>query len=368
VNIELIENADRFAAIREEWNELLASSASVSPFLTWEWLNAWWTHLGAGRRLAIVAVRDEARLMAVAPFCASRGRMPLLWRYELMGTGLAGSDYLDAIVRRGEETGALSGLAEFVRQKDVALRLVRLPRHSALSRLAGPLAETGWSVRAAEDGFCPFIPLSGHSWDSFLSTIGPSHRATTRRRLRFLDRSFTVRFTRVTDDVMRQYALARLFEFHAARFGSKGTAFHTGALRAFHLDATDRLQKSGILRLFTLHLNDDLAGVMYGMSFRDRFYFYQHGYDARFQSHGIGRAVLDMSIRAAIDEGLAEFDLLYGGEAYKSAWTSEKRSLARLEVFPAGLGGRVHRRVVEAERTLRAFARRVISAHVPQTS
>jgi CelD/BcsL family acetyltransferase involved in cellulose biosynthesis len=285
-----------------------------------------------------------------------------------MGTGFAGSDYLDAIIRRGHEVGALNALAVFLRQKDVALQLVHLPQHSALARLAGPLGETGWSARASEDGFCPFIRLSGHSWDSFLSTIGPAHRATTRRRLRSLDKSFAVRFARVTDDATRQSALARLFEFHAERFGSKGTAFQTKTLRAFHLDATDRLQQAGILRLFTLHLDDDLAGVMYGMSFKDRFYFYQHGYDPKFQSLGIGRAVLDMSIRAAIEEGLAEFDLLYGGEAYKSAWTNEKRPLARLDLFPAGPGGRAHRRVVETERTVRAFARRVISAYAPQTS
>jgi CelD/BcsL family acetyltransferase involved in cellulose biosynthesis len=177
-----------------------------------------------------------------------------------------------------------------------------------------------------------------------------------------------MRFAQVTDDAMRQYALAKLFDFHQARFGRRGTAFHTKPLREFHLDVTDRLQKAGVLRLFMLHLNDDLAGVMYGMSFKGRFYFYQHGYDPQFQSHGVGRAVLDLSIRAAIDEGLAEFDLLYGGEAYKSAWTNEKRPLTRIDVFPAHLGGRVHQRAVEAERTLRAFARRVISAHAPQTS
>lgn len=368
MTIEIIDSADRFEAIRPEWTELLASSPAESPFLTWEWLFAWWTHFGAGRRLAIVAVRNREQLIAVAPLCASRGRMPLMWRYELMGTGAAGSDYLDAIVRPGYEAKALDGLSDFAQWKDIAIQLARLPQHSALAKLAFPLAGNGWSVRTADDGYCPFIRLSGHSWDSFLSTIGPSHRATTRRRLRVLDKTFAMRFARVTDDAMRQFALAKLFDFHRARFGAKGTAFNTGTMCAFHRDATALLQEAGILRLFTLHLNDDLAGVLYGMSYKDRFYFYQHGYDPGFQSHGIGRAVLDLSIRSAIDEGLDEFDLLYGGEAYKSAWTNERRPLARLELFPPGITGRAHRHVVETERALRAFARRVISAHAPQTS
>ena len=368
MTIELIDNAGQFTALRAEWTELVEASSAESPFLTWEWLNAWWAHLGGSRRLSIVAVRDGNQLMAIAPFCASRGRLPFLCRFELMGSGFAGSDYLDAIVRRGYELEAMRVVGDYVKQKDAALHLVRLPPSSSLSRLVAPLVESGWSVREAGDGFCPFIRLAGHSWDSFLATIGPAHRATTRRRLRSLERDFTMRFEQITDEAMRQHALAKLFDFHRARFGSRGTAFHTTALREFHLDVTGRLQRAGMLRLFVLHLNDSLVGVMYGISFKGRFYFYQHGYDSQFQSHGVGRAVLDMSFRAAIEEGLAEFDLLYGGEAYKSAWTSEKRPLARYDVFPAGLGGRVQRRALETERTLRAFARRVISAHAPQTS
>ena len=280
MTIELIDNAERFAALRAEWTELLQSSSAESPFLTWEWLNAWWAHLDGSRRLAIVAVREGAQLLAIAPFCAARGRLPFLWRTELLGTGFAGSDYLDAIVRSGYELDAMRALAEYVKQKDAALHLVRLPAGSALSRLAAPLSESGWSVRAAADGFCPFIRLAGHSWDSFLATIGPAHRATTRRRLRSLEKNFTMRFEPIADDAMRQYALAKLFDFHRARFGRRGTAFHTKALREFHLDVTSRLQTAGLLRLFMLHLNDDLVGVMYGMSFKGRFYFYQHGYDS----------------------------------------------------------------------------------------
>ena len=368
MTIELIDNLDRFAAVRDEWSELLDSSSAESPFLTWEWLNAWWTHLGGpggARRLAIAAVREANQLIAIAPLCTSRGRLPFLRRFELMGTGYAGSDYLDVFARRGHEHVAMQTLADHVRRRDLALHLVRLPHNSWLSRLAPALSESGWSVRTAADGLCPFIRLAGHTWDSFLATIGPAHRATTRRRLRTLGREFDMRFDQVRDAATREFALARLFEFHHARFGSRGTAFHTPALRAFHLDVTARLQKAGMLRLFTLHLNDTLAAVMYGISFKDRFYFYQHGYDPQFHAQGAGRAVLDLSIRTAIDEGLSEFDLLYGGETYKSAWTSDARPLTRLEMFPAHVGGRVHRHAVETERTLRALARRVVSAHAP---
>jgi CelD/BcsL family acetyltransferase involved in cellulose biosynthesis len=368
VTTELIDTPARFDVLQAEWTELLEASDAESPFLTWEWLNAWWTHLKESRRLAILAVRSGDQLIALAPLTVSRGRLPFFTRWELLGTGIAGSDYMDAIVRRGFETQAVRSLAGDVRSRNIALHLDNLAPNAFLSRLIPVLTECGWAVRHVNRDVCPFIRLAGHSWDSFLATIGPAHRATTRRRLRGLEKKFTARFELVTDDAARQSALTKLFDFHATRWGVRGTAFHTNDLRAFHRDAAARAQKAGWLRLFTLHLDEELVAVMYGFAFKGRFYFYQHGYDARFQSYGLGRAILDLTIRAAIEEGLGEFDLLYGNEAYKSAWTSEKRWLTRLELFPAHLAGRIHQRTVDTERTLRAFARRVFSAHAPQTS
>ncbi len=365
---ELIEDSRGFNSLHAEWNELLHASDVESPFLTWEWLNAWWTHLRDSRRLAIISIRSGNQLIAIAPLAAARGRFPFFSRWEFLGTGFAGSDYLDAIVRRGCEGQATRSLADCVRSHKMALLLDNLGPNAQVSRLAPALTECGWAVRHANRDVCPYIRIEGHTWDSFLATIGPANRATTRRRLRALEKKFDLRFEAVTDETARQHALTKLFEFHEDRWGDRGTAFHTRALRAFHLDVTERAQMAGWLRLYTLRLDDEVVAVMYGFSFKGRFYFYQHGYDKQFQSHGLGRAVLDLSIRAAIGEGLSEFDLLYGNEAYKSAWTRDTRCLSRIDLFPAHLAGRIHQRTVDTERTLRAFARRVLSAHAPQTS
>ena len=171
---ELIDTAGSFAALENEWGELLASSWSESPFLTWEWLYAWWTHLCGSRRLALVVIRDGHRLAAIAPFCASRWRGPLFRRWELLGTGFAGSDYLDGIVRKGHDVEASRVLAEFVGSRRIALHLDHLPQDSWLSRLEAPLIGSGWTARVTDRGVCPFIRLAGHTWDSFLATIGPS--------------------------------------------------------------------------------------------------------------------------------------------------------------------------------------------------
>jgi CelD/BcsL family acetyltransferase involved in cellulose biosynthesis len=90
-----------------------------------------------------------------------------------------------------------------------------------------------------------------------------------------------------------------------------------------------------------------------------RFYFYQHGFDDQFQQHSIGLVVMGLSIRAAIDEGADEFDMLWGVEPYKWLWARETRDLRKIQLFPPHVGGRIHQGTSRARRSLGTLARHV---------
>jgi CelD/BcsL family acetyltransferase involved in cellulose biosynthesis len=60
-----------------------------------------------------------------------------------------------------------------------------------------------------------------------------------------------------------------------------------------------------------------------------------------------------MTIRAALEDGAAEFDMLYGHEPYKYLWARGERRLGRLQFFPPHLSGQLLRRQVETKRALR---------------
>ena len=361
LRVECIDSSWGFTALRPEWNALLRASASDCPFLTWEWLHTWWTHLGGASQLRIAAVRAGQELVALAPFRITKSRIALLSRLDMLGTGEAGSDYLDVIVRRGWEAEGLRALTRFARSENATLRL----RHVAPTATAGELADRleaeGWTASDAPDGVCPFIPLAGHTWDTYLGTLGSSHRANVRRRIKALGQKFSMRFEPVTTEAQRREALAALVAFHERRYAGRGgsTAFTTPALRAFHDEATRRALDRGWLRMFVLHVNDELVAVMYGFMYNRRFYFYQHGFDDRYQQHSIGLVLMGLSVRAAIDEGADEFDMLWGVEPYKWLWARETRELRRIQLFPAHAGGRILRSASLARRSLGTLARRV---------
>ncbi|MBI1735028.1 MAG: glycosyl transferase family 1, partial [Candidatus Rokubacteria bacterium] len=68
LHVEPITTVEEFRVLRDAWNALLAQSRADCVFLTWEWLFTWWKYFSPGRELAILAVRDGAELVALAPF------------------------------------------------------------------------------------------------------------------------------------------------------------------------------------------------------------------------------------------------------------------------------------------------------------
>jgi CelD/BcsL family acetyltransferase involved in cellulose biosynthesis len=363
ITVERVDDVWGFTALRPQWNTLLRSSAADSPFLTWEWMHTWWKHLGAGADLRLIVVRADQEPIAVAPLRIARGAVAWFSRFQFLGTGDAGADYLDLIVRRGREQEGVRAIARYLRAQGSAVRFDRLPQSSCAAHVAAQLSADGWTMSTAPNGVCPVIPLAGHTWDSYLATLGSAHRANVRRRIRALGQRFDMRFEQVTTEGERRAACAALVAFHARRFDDRrgSTAFQTEPLRAFHDEVTRRALDRGWLRLHVLRLNGAIAAVMYGFAYNRRFYFYQHGFDEQYQQYSLGLALMGLTVRAAIEEGTDEFDMLWGTEPYKALWARETRPLHQIHLFPTHLSGRIHRRTIQARRQLGRLARRVLA-------
>lgn len=369
--VDVVDDPRELATLGPRWNELLQASDADCPFLTWEWLYAWWTHLRGGAQLRLLTARAGTTLVAIAPMVVAPGRFGLFSRLQFLGTGSAGSDYLDLIVRRGWEEESVRAMAASLRHHGLALQLTHLSPASTSSMLRAHLVPAGWTSRTSEIAVCPFIRLDGHTWDTYLATLGAAHRANVRRRTKALSRQFRVHFGAAGTEAERREALDALVAFHARRWTGKGgsSAFQSAELRAFHDDVTRRTLDAGWLRLYVLRVDDAPAAVMYGFAYNRRFYFYQHGFDPQYQSQSIGLVMMGRAIRAAIeDERAGEFDMLYGNEGYKSLWAREQRSLHQIELFPADLRGTLHQALVEAERTARGLVRRFRSGGEPHAA
>jgi CelD/BcsL family acetyltransferase involved in cellulose biosynthesis len=365
LTIERIEDAHRFAGMAEEWNALLADSAADCFFLTWEWLYTWWQHLAGRRRLWLVTARHGGELVAIAPLVLSPPQLDRLLPFpslQFLGTGTVGSDYLDLIIRRGWEDEFVEAVAERLRSEGAMLELRQLRPGAQAWRLTGLLEPRGWTCRQARTEVCPFIPLTGHTWDSYLATLGSAHRYNLQRRLRNLRRDFAVHFERVRLEEDRAPALGRLIGLHRARWRDRGRseAFASAAMVSFH-EALSRLALArGWLRLLELRLDGRPAAALYGFRYRQAFCFYQSGLDPEFARQSVGLVTMGLAIKSAIEEGAAEYDLLHGAEPYKFLWARDTRELRRLELYPPVWRGFICQQALALGRTARRTARQVL--------
>jgi CelD/BcsL family acetyltransferase involved in cellulose biosynthesis len=229
--------------------------------------------------------------------------------------------------------------------------------------MLGPELESrGWRLVRVGVNVCPFIDIGEHSWDSYLDSLGPKHRYNFRRRLRRLKAEHEIRFERVASEAERRPALESLIRLHDERWRRRGgsTAFHRPDLIAFHDEFSAIALDRGWLRLYSLVLDGSPAALLYGFRYGGTFYFYQSAFDARFARESAGLVTMGLAIRAAIEEGATEYDLLHGDEVYKSSWAPDSRPLFRLALYPPTAGGAVSRRLVGIRHAAGKMVRRVL--------
>jgi CelD/BcsL family acetyltransferase involved in cellulose biosynthesis len=366
MNIHVIQSFDDFLQLRDEWDALLKSSASDCIFLTHEWLSTWWRHLAEGRRLHIVTIRDEHQLIGILPVSE---RPPQIVRMmprvlEFIGSGVIGSDYLDVIVREGNEHQVMSAIADHLHRHGLMLQLSQLRgEESASLKLAEQLHDRDWTINETPLNVCPHIDLRGLTWDTYLATLGPNIRKNVNRYLRNIPKTFDMRFECVQTLAEADNALDVTIDLHHKRWGTRGgsEAFQTGAVVAFHREFVRLAAERGWLRLLVMWLNDAPAASLYGLRYGPTFYFYQSGFDPYYGKHSVGVATMGLAIKTAIEEGASEYDFLHGNEEYKFHWAREVRSLTRLELHPPQVMAWIYKHAIGLNRAGRQMAKRVLN-------
>jgi len=363
--IERIETTARFAALGEEWNALLEISRSKCVFLTFEWLFTWWKHLAGRRKLFILTSRKEGRLVGILPLVlrpAQYSRM-IPRSLEFLGSGLIGSDYLDAIVMPGVEQEVIEAFSEHLFRAGIVLHLTATRRGASIvAELATRLCRSGWTTTDATINICPYIDLRGQTWETYLSSLGSAQRYNFNRRLKNLQKDCSLRIEIAYTPGAAPAALDAIIGLHHKRWASKepSQAFQDAQTVAFHREFVELAAAQRWLRILVTRIDGIPAAALYGLRYGDTFYFYQSGFDPEWRRQSLGLVTMGLAIRSAIEEGVAEFDFLHGREEYKFHWARETRELGRLELYPHHSRGRLSRRAVDVNRVMRKMAKRML--------
>jgi CelD/BcsL family acetyltransferase involved in cellulose biosynthesis len=332
MRVTRLTTGDELAAIGPAGDAL----ARGVPFLTNDWLAAWWGNYGRGGTLYVLAVHDvDGRLVALAPWHLVRsswqGRM-----LRFLGSGEVCSDYQTVMCRPGCESEVAAALAEALCRRPSLdgsgsrwdlIDLMAVPGDDPLlPNLAEELSARGCAVHRQPGPNCWRLDLPA-TWDAYLTTLSKSHRKQVRRvETRLLDTGRAVLHT-VSDERQLQQGFDILVDLHQRRRQSLGDpgCFASPRFTAFHGEVMHGLLRSGRLRLHWLELDGRPVAAEYHLAGDGIVYAYQSGVDPDLLDEEPGRIAAVATLRQAIGDGCRAIDFLRGDEPYKAHWRAQPR-------------------------------------------
>jgi CelD/BcsL family acetyltransferase involved in cellulose biosynthesis len=329
--VEPVESLD---SVREEWSALAAETGNI--FATWEWTSIWWRHFGRGRELlAQACYSPDGSLFAILPLYLSAVRPLRMARF----LGHPEADNLGPVCSRTDRAAAARALLEALRRERLDLFVgENVPADEGWAAFLGAkvLRRTG----------SPVLRFRGASWDELLAARSSNFREQVRRRERKLRREHEVRFRLSDDPAQLHDDLDILFSLHSARW--KGGGLFTSTSEGFHREFAVCALERGWLRLWMLEVDGAPVAAWYGFRFGDAESYYQAGRDPAWSGASVGFVLLAHTIREALEDGVAEYRFLEGGEDYKYRFTREDPGLETIGLARSAAGAAA----VTAARTL----------------
>jgi CelD/BcsL family acetyltransferase involved in cellulose biosynthesis len=335
-SVETITDEAGLARLAPEWAALDAGLSPRGPFSSPLWCRTWWRHfartgLAARDRMRVLAVRDGARLVAVAPMMlTSRPSVGPIRARELQFFGAdAYMTEMRGPVCRPEEADAV------VAALDAHLR-TRASEWDWVQWRGLRKAEPGAAWAHAALPLDRYAELTDHylplpaTWDAFRAGLPRNIKESLRKCYNSLARdghAFELRVVAAPEEA--DGALRRFLDLHRGRAQAAGTVDHIDVFadprtRRFLLDYGRALAEAGDLRVFQLVIAGEVVATRIGIVLGEELYLYYSGYDPAWGRYSVMTTVVAEAIGWAIGHGFRVVNLSTGTDVSKMRWRPQQ--------------------------------------------
>lgn len=330
MEISEINDFGEFIDLKDQWTELLQRSEH-SVFSTWEWLSTWWRHFGKDKRLVILLAEENHKLIGIAPLMYSVHTMFGVQRGTIEFIGTGHPTYSSFVISNSHKKCLLKFFEHMNRfpQKWVTMELDNLSEdHSSLLGLNQIIS--GITVGKT----CLHLTLPNSNND-FLSTIKRKDRKEFRRNLRRLEKDgFKIDFVDCSETNQINEGMKSLFSMHQKCWRTKGYSgkFCIADFRSFCLDIAKCFEEKGWLGLYCLKISGKPAASLYGFKYNSKYYAYITGMDPEYKKYSAGNLVFLKTIQKCTQDGLHNFDFMWGNDQYKWQWNPVSKYTFKVSV------------------------------------
>jgi CelD/BcsL family acetyltransferase involved in cellulose biosynthesis len=297
------------ADLKEEWLILLDGGRAAKVFQHPVWQQIWLEEFAGDRQTLLLSVRDEGRLVAVAPLLREGMRLSLIGDHNIC-------DYMDFVMAQGREKDALSALLDALAGEDwTELELRGLAAASPTLALLPSLAgDRGFEVRVERETVCPQLDLPS-TWEEYLAGLsGKSRRELKRKMRRLYDTAVRVRLLALRSPADVGHGMDTFLQLMTLK--SDKAQFMTPQMERFFRRAAV-LAEEGLIALYMLEMDGRRVASILCFEDENQVLLYNSGYDPALSYLSIGLISKALLLRGAIEEGKRRLDFLRGNESYK---------------------------------------------------
>jgi len=313
-------------ALSAEWTELAESGGS--PFLTREWLQAWWRAFGKGEPKCPIVWGGDGRLLAAA-FLGMSGH-----RVSAAANVHSGEWHI-----LGASEAARRSVVEALVETDASRLTLGPMRRGAGSDLVVDALRAARYLVHCEFRLSPYMALPDRPED-VLSSASKTLRAQVRRRRRALEREGELTLRTVSQRPELEAALDAVFAVEGSGWKARSKTAITSDARTelLYRGFAHRATARGWLRLHLLELDGEPIAVEYGCAFARTAFLLKTGFRESWGCFSPGLVLRAAVLEQAVSEDLREYDFLGGPDAYKLRWTDDIRSRVTIRAYRPARG------------------------------
>ena len=322
---ELVTDRERFAELRDQWNELSGGNL----FLTWEWLDCWWQSFGGGAQMRVHLSWDGPEL-AAGMACGLQGR-------HLFAMAGVDSDFYLPVARSARDLGP--ALEQVVTGPWSRITIRALPADDPITeRLGDLLRSNGWLVVQISEP-CPILHTSGSFEDYYmgLSTKTRSNDRRARRRLAG-EGKVELRVIEPVEEVEQVFGESFALEATSWKGRSNQAILSSKREEGFWRELYDRFHRLGGVRFSELRLDGTLIAFSLDVLHNRRLYGLKTGYDERYAFFSPGNVLLVSMIERAFEGETEAIEMLSPTSPRKERYATDAREKALLRSYRRGPG------------------------------
>jgi CelD/BcsL family acetyltransferase involved in cellulose biosynthesis len=368
-HVREINDPAELESLRPAWDELLARTPGASYCQTLDWLTAFWSHYGAGKRLRVLAVYDRSQVLGILPLAVWTAHRSEPFKSLTFPLDYWGETYGPI----GPEPAATlaAGLAH----------IRHTPRDWHFLELAwvDALVDEGCTSRALDAaGFravCDRVDENAvvdltafDSWNAYCAAHGSKWRNDVKRQEKKLERQGRVTYLRCRRAGAQGAELEPRWDlYQACEAISKacwqgrapgGTMLTKEADRGFFRECFQLAANHGGVDLDLLFVDEEPAAFSYSYYYRGRVTQIKTGFDPRFAREGAGAVLQARTIAESLARGDHTIEMGHEFIHWKRTWLTHFRPVHRYVHFPLSPAAQIIRGKRALVRRLRPLIHR----------